>query len=39
MKHEQVFMNGLYFIDKYLNLISLKEFNDLIQFYDLRFKI
>lgn len=39
MKHEQVFMTGLYFIDKYLNLISLKEFNDLIQFYDLRFII
>lgn len=39
MKHERVFMSGLYFIDKYLNLISLKKFNDLIQFYDLRFKI
>lgn len=31
-------MRRLYFIGKYLNLIH-KEFNDLIQFYDVGFKI
>lgn len=31
-------MRRLYFIGKYLNLIH-KEFNNLIQFYDVGFKI